>query len=99
MLQATARDLDSFGPLIYAGVGGAFTPFHEDGLGTVDSGHLCLTGYNDVVILRRLEGDARKDAADKLGFLLGQRPNVMGASNNLFSWPTKEKIESFKKLG
>lgn len=99
MLQATARDLDSFGPLIYAGVGGAFTPFHEDGLGTVDSGHLCLTGYNDVVILRRLQGVARKDAANKLGISLDKRPNDVMGGANLFSWPTKEKIESFKKLG
>jgi hypothetical protein len=26
---------------------------HQDSNGTVDSGHLCLTGYNEVVMIRR----------------------------------------------
>jgi hypothetical protein len=32
----------------------SFTQFHQDGHGTVDSGHLCCRGYNEVVMLRRL---------------------------------------------
>jgi hypothetical protein len=35
-------------------IGGGYTQFHQDGHGTVDSGHSCLTGYNEVVMLRRL---------------------------------------------
>lgn len=42
------------GPNLYMAPGGAFTGFHQDGTGTVDSGHSCLTGYNEVVMLRRL---------------------------------------------
>jgi hypothetical protein len=35
-------------------VGGGYTQFHQDGHGTVDSGHSCLSGYNEVIMLRRL---------------------------------------------
>lgn len=31
-----------------------FTHFHQDGHGTVDSGHLCISGFNEVIMLRRL---------------------------------------------
>jgi hypothetical protein len=31
--------------------------YHRDGFGTVDSVHSCLSGYNEVFILRRLSHD------------------------------------------
>ncbi|CAM9938306.1 unnamed protein product, partial [Phaeothamnion confervicola] len=43
------------GPNLYITPPGASTHVHQDGHGTVDSGHLCLTGRNDVVILRRMD--------------------------------------------
>jgi hypothetical protein len=42
------------GPHLYITPPGSFTKFHRDGGGTVDSGHLCLEGYNEVVMLRRI---------------------------------------------
>ena len=42
------------GPNLYLTPGGSFTCFHQDGQGTVDSGHSCIKGYNEVVMLRRL---------------------------------------------
>lgn len=36
---------------------GGGSKFHEDARGQMDSGHICLKGYNHVVILRRLESD------------------------------------------
>jgi len=42
------------GPNLYITPPSSFTHFHQDGHGTVDSGHLCLSGYNEVVMLRRL---------------------------------------------
>ena len=42
------------GPNMYITPPGGFTHFHQDGHGTVDSGHFCLMGYNEVVMLRRL---------------------------------------------
>ena len=43
------------GPNLYITPARAFTHLHQDGHGTVDSGHQCLTGYNEVVMLRRLD--------------------------------------------
>ena len=43
------------GPNLYQTPPGGFTQFHQDGHGTVDSGHLCLEGYNEVVMLRRMD--------------------------------------------
>jgi hypothetical protein len=41
-------------------------------LGTVDSGHLCLTGYNEVVMLRRLPSPNHEKVAmgDDIEYLL-----------------------------
>ena len=40
------------------------------GYGTVDSGHLCLSGYNEVVMLRRLPNGHERNAihADRKSF-------------------------------
>ena len=42
------------GPNLYVTPPSTFTHFHQDGHGTVDSGHLCMSGFNEVVMLRRL---------------------------------------------
>jgi hypothetical protein len=42
------------GPNLYLTSPGAFTQLHQDGHGTVDSGHFNMCGYNEVVMLRRL---------------------------------------------
>lgn len=42
------------GPNAYCTPPESFTQVHQDGHGTVDSGHLCLSGYNEVVMLRRM---------------------------------------------
>ena len=48
------------GPNLYLTLPASFTQFHQYGNGTVDSGHVCLKGYNEVVLLRRLtEGHKR----------------------------------------
>jgi hypothetical protein len=53
------------GPNLYITPGG-FTSFHQDGHGTVDSGHTCLSGYNEVVMLRRLPEEHKVNAMDFL---------------------------------
>lgn len=45
----------------------SWTFFHQDGNGTVDSGHQCLTGRNHVVMLRRLNEEDKKRAMRILG--------------------------------
>jgi hypothetical protein len=42
------------GPNLYLTPPLSFTSFHQDGHGTVDSGHLNMGGYNEVVMLRRV---------------------------------------------
>jgi hypothetical protein len=54
------------GPDIFLGVPGAYTRFHVDGAGTVDSGHWCISGFNEVIMFRKLP---EKKQADLLRFL------------------------------
>jgi len=44
------------GPNLYITPPASFTHFHQDGHGTVDSGHLCLAGFNEVVMLKAALG-------------------------------------------
>ena len=50
----------------------SWTFFHQDGNGTVDSGHQCLTGRNHVIMLRRLNEADKKRAMRILGGDLGK---------------------------
>ena len=55
MMNAVNLEARPFmGPNLYLTPPASFTQFHQDGHGTVDSGHMCLSGYNEVVMLRRL---------------------------------------------
>ncbi len=47
-------------------IGGGYTQFHQDGHGTVDSGHSCLNGYNEVVMLRRLPECHKRQACQSI---------------------------------
>ena len=53
------------GPNMYITPGGSYTHLHQDGNGTVDSGHCVLSGYNEVVMLRRLT-ERHKEHACKM---------------------------------
>lgn len=50
------------GPNLYLTPPGSVTAFHQDGHGTVDSGHQCLQGRNDVVMLRRMDEQHKLNA-------------------------------------
>ena len=52
--KVSAKDRNFMGPNLYMTPPLSFTHFHQDGHGTVDSGHLCMGGFNEVVILRRI---------------------------------------------
>ena len=55
MMHNLAEESRPFmGPNLYMTPPASFTQFHQDGHGTVDSGHTCLSGYNEVVMLRRM---------------------------------------------
>jgi hypothetical protein len=60
--KVSKRGRPFMGPNLYITPPGGFTHFHQDGHGTVDSGHFCMSGYNEVVILRRLTERHKKHA-------------------------------------
>lgn len=69
-----------------------FTYFHQDGNGTVDSGHYCHKGYNDVILFGRLSNNQEKQME---AILFGEdyvpfQPHGDGVKPD---WPTKGKIE------
>jgi len=59
-LQMSAGSCPAVGPNIYVTPCGAFTAFHQDGHGTIDSGHTCLSGFNEVIMFRRMSQDLKK---------------------------------------
>lgn len=65
-VKVTKHGRPEMGPNLYVTPPGSFTHFHQDGHGTVDSGHMCLSGYNEVVILRRLPLARKKHAIQLL---------------------------------
>ena len=52
--QVPRTDVGYVGPNLYLAGDGCFTAMHRDGHGTCDSGHTCISGANEVVMLRRL---------------------------------------------
>jgi hypothetical protein len=92
------------------GAGGGFTQVHQDGHGTVDSGHSCLLGYNEVVILRRLP-DCHKHNACRMVPSLKECTADEKAHNMLFrlphddgrkdapAWPSDDTIEYWTNMG
>ena len=72
------------GPNMYITPPGSFTHFHQDGHGTVDSGHLCLSGYNEVVMLRRLPERHKRHA---LRFLTGSYKSKEPSFEALYNLP------------
>ena len=70
----------------------------------MDSGHLCLSGYNEVVMLRRLTERHKCNAiqiltgtSDSHNALYGL-PHSDGLETSL-GWPTNEAIGKCKKMG
>ena len=70
-MQVTPDARPFMGPNLYVTPPASFTHFHQDGHGTVDSGHLCISGFNEVVMLRRLTERHKKHA---LWILSGKKP-------------------------
>ena len=76
--------------------GGGFTDVHRDGDGTVDSGHMNLHGYNEVIILRRLPEIHQINAGKKMGMEnLTVLPHDRRKS---MKWPTNSIIKWLKKM-
>lgn len=108
MMNSVTPDAQPFmGPNLYVTPPASFTHFHQDGHGTVDSGHLCISGFNEVVMLRRLTERHKKHA---LWILSGKQaggihfdglyamPHGDGLGEKP-SWPKTDMIEECKKMG
>mmetsp|Transcript_2478 Transcript_2478/g.3628 ORF Transcript_2478/g.3628 Transcript_2478/m.3628 type:complete len:969 (-) Transcript_2478:1192-4098(-) len=113
MMNKVAPNARPFmGPNMYVTPPASFTHFHQDGHGTVDSGHLCLNGYNEVIMLRRLTERHKKHA---LMILTGNLKESKVLNHTYFdglyqvphgdelgekpAWPTVDKIEECRKMG
>ena len=82
------------GPNMYITPPGGFTHFHQDGHGTVDSGHFCLMGYNEVVMLRRLT-ERHKQHALWLLTRDRSRENDMSFYDGLYQLPHDDGLVRF----
>jgi hypothetical protein len=60
----TARPF--MGPNLYITPPGPHTHFHQDGRGSVDAAQLCISGYNEVGMLRRLPEQHKRKAISLL---------------------------------
>ena len=86
---------------------GGFTQTHQDVHGMVDSGHSNLSGYNEVVMLRRLPECHKLNACAQLSDdckptnqavnMLYQLPHADGRKDSP-QWPTTETIKSLENL-
>lgn len=88
-----------FGPNVYITPAGNFTSLHQDGNGTVDSGHFCHKGHNDVIMMQR---GTEKQMKEIENILVGQGcydPAVPHSNGIKPPWPTKEQIEKCRAVG
>jgi len=91
------------GPNLYVTPPGSFTHFHQDGHGTVDSGHMCIDGYNEVIMLRRMNERHKKHAlhlltcADRCKGNGVQYDALYGLPHHNGKKPLWPDIESIKK--
>ena len=76
--------------------GGGHSSIHEDGYGTVDSGHVNLHGYNEVVILRRIPDIHKVNASARLGVKAWL--SLPHDRREQFRWPSSTDIEWFKSM-
>ena len=86
------------GPNLYITPPGGRTWFHEDGHGTVDSGHQCLTGHNEVIMLRRVVDEpTRLNALSRLNHgeaLDNTRPHDDATLSTAEKpWPSQDTLD------
>ena len=74
----------SVGPNFYVTPPASFTVFHQDGHGTVDSGHVCLSGHNEVIMLRRMPEENKRHA---MSILSGDKDGEGNYQNTLYGLP------------
>ena len=81
------------GPNLYISPGGGFTHLHQDGHGTVDSGHYVVAGYNEVVMLRRMPERHKQNACKMIPRRVGVSSNSQRDYDSLYSLPHGDKAD------
>ena len=89
------------GPNLYITPPGGRTWFHEDGNGTVDSGHQCMTGPNEVIMLRRITDEATRlnglhllNTGEGLDDARPHDDAVLSTATK--KWPTRETLKCLR---
>ena len=98
------------GPNFYVTPPASFTHFHQDGHGTVDSGHICLSGFNEVVMLRRMPEQHKKRAL----YILNEGDKRKGKNRSTYDglygfphgdglgekplWPSHDAIQECREM-
>jgi len=63
LLLSLFSKMGSFDLYLLMQAAGLQSMYRQDGHGTVDSGHACLNGYNEAIMLRRLPEEHKINAA------------------------------------
>lgn len=92
------------GPNAYVTPSGGYTQTHHDGNGTVNSGHVCLSGYNEVIMLRRLP---ERHKVNAMAILSPDGVNVCDLWNEphcpsqkvRMRWATHDQIKKLDDMG
>lgn len=83
--------------------GGSFSQMEQVGHGAVDSGHTCLQGCIEVVILRRLPECHKRNACRMVPSLKvyqaeASSPLAYGR-DEASAWPTEDTIKEWERMG
>jgi hypothetical protein len=89
MNSVNSKGRPFMGPNFYVTPPASFTHFHQDGHGTVDSGHTCLSGYNEVIMLRRMPEKHKRRALYILNEREGKKPSKY---DGLYGLPHADNI-------
>jgi hypothetical protein len=80
---------------------------HQDGYGTVDSGHTVLEGYNEVILLRRIPERHKKHAVCQFPALVEAGSSAKDVLYGLphanerktrHQWANEETLQEYKKM-
>ena len=84
-----------------------FTQWHQDGRGGVDSGHIVIEGYNEVVMLQRMPEEHKwraisiltglSNAEQIFHYLYGEPHDDAGPL--LYKWPSNKQILDCRIMG
>lgn len=99
MMGEMPKQMQPFmGPNLYITPGATYTNLHQDGFGSVDSGHSNLYGTNEVIMLRRLPELHKQRASQMLNVDVLYRMPHDDDTTTQHSWPTHSVIEQWKAL-